>query len=69
MNTLEKQIIERLKDNLLEAHQDELETDHHGDGPDNCSYCEVIEIAEKALYGKITGSTKRHQPEFFNREN
>jgi hypothetical protein len=37
-----------LLDCLLESHRDEIETDHHGDGPD-CSYCDAIREARAAL--------------------
>jgi hypothetical protein len=37
-----------LVDDLKEAHADEIESDHNGDGP-GCSYCRDIGIAEALL--------------------
>ena len=41
--------VKTLKENLEEAHQDELQTNHFGDGPDGCSYCEAIKQANDLL--------------------
>jgi hypothetical protein len=34
---------------LREAHQDEVENNHYGDGPEGCSYCKAIRRAEAII--------------------
>jgi len=48
--------LNRLVDDLTEAHEDELNSDHNGDGPD-CSYCRNIARARAAI-AKATGGAK-----------
>lgn len=38
-----------LLENLEEVHQDELETNHGGDGAEGCSYCKSIAAAKAAI--------------------
>ena len=40
--------LSRLVDDLTESHEDELNSDHSGDGPD-CSYCRNIDRARAAI--------------------
>ena len=50
--TAQQKLIEtcvNLIDNLEEAHQDELQNNHHGDNPDNCRYCSSIQNTRLAL--------------------
>lgn len=46
--------ITKLRDYLLESHQEELDTNHHGDGPEGCTYCAAIKEATEILksYGR-----------------
>jgi len=41
--------LDRLVDDMVETHEDELTSDHNGDGPDGCSYCRNIASAKAAL--------------------
>ena len=41
--------LELLAEYFGEAHADEVDSDHHGDGPEGCTYCEAIGQAWKAL--------------------
>lgn len=34
---------------LQESHQDELQSNHHGDGSSGCSYCQAIRAAQRAI--------------------
>lgn len=45
--------LNRLVDDLVEAHEEELSSNHGGDGPD-CSYCRSIAVARAAI-AKATG--------------
>ena len=38
-----------LLDDLWEAHQEERDTNHHGDGPEDCIYCGHMKEAEAAI--------------------
>lgn len=40
--------LDRLVEDLIEAHADELDNDHHGDGP-SCLYCRNIARARAAI--------------------
>lgn len=39
------ELLERLADYLEEAHGEDLETDHMGDGREGCTYCDAIDEA------------------------
>jgi len=39
-------MLETVTSYLLETHQNELDRNHYGDGPEDCSYCEAIEGAK-----------------------
>lgn len=39
--------MDQLTDFLTEAHQDELDRNHYGDSPSNCSYCEAMKEAKE----------------------
>jgi hypothetical protein len=41
--------LERMTDNLVESHQDEMDNDHDGDGQEGCSYCRDIAAARAAI--------------------
>lgn len=47
------EMLDCLVDDLTEAHADELNSDHHGDGAEGCSYCRNIAKA-RALLAKAT---------------
>ena len=47
------EMLDCLVDDLTEAHADELNSDHHGDGAEGCSYCRNIAKAQ-ALLAKAT---------------
>ena len=42
-------LVTKLADYLEESHLDELASNHYGDGPDDCSYCQVIKEARIAI--------------------
>jgi len=42
-------IIRKLKEDLAETHEDEIEHNHYGDGPEHCLYCQHIHEAECLL--------------------
>lgn len=42
-------MLEIAVDYLIEAHEEELNNDHYGDGEDNCSYCQFIGKAKYLL--------------------
>lgn len=51
-----KDLVRKLTDRLVEiraclaeAHQDELNRDHHGDKPETCSYCRAIKAAQPVV--------------------
>lgn len=41
--------LELLAEYFGESHAEEVDSDHHGDGPEGCSYCKAIGQAWKAL--------------------
>ena len=41
--------LERTAEYLAESHQDEIDKNHYGDGPEGCSYCEAIKEARAAI--------------------
>lgn len=42
----ENELLSELAQALKESHQDELNRNHYGDGPNRCSYCKLIARAE-----------------------
>lgn len=46
--------LERLVDDLEESHADELNADHYGDDPGECSYCRTIALARAAIMKATT---------------
>lgn len=43
------EIVDRLVDDLEEAHADELNHEHHGDDPAECTYCKHIATARELI--------------------
>jgi hypothetical protein len=43
------EVIRELRGALQEAHQEEIDNDHHGDGSEDCSYCSAIAEADSLL--------------------
>ena len=41
--------LELLAEYFWESHAEEVDSDHHGDGPEGCTYCKAIGQAWKAL--------------------
>jgi hypothetical protein len=43
------ELMSELVDHLSEAHQDEIDNDHHGDDAAGCSYCDTLRRARDVL--------------------
>lgn len=44
-----KEVISTLHDYLTEAHKDDLDNGHHGDDPEDCTYCKALTEATNIL--------------------
>jgi len=53
MDLTELTVIRRLAAYLREAHQDELDNDHYGDGPEGCTYCAALAEADLFLKADV----------------
>lgn len=42
-------VVMDLVDNFAESHQDEVDSDHNGDGDEGCTYCAAIAAGRELL--------------------